>query len=90
MLQSANYFQNMKMTDEMYSWARSHSELQWISKRINTYDASSSKCSCTRIEYCMKAGAHNDNAPATNATHVKPADDRRKLLLQKRKITGFN
>ena len=30
----------------------------------------------------MYSGAHKANAPLTNATHVKPADDSMKLLLQ--------
>ena len=49
---------------------------------VFTYSASGSKSCWTRIEYCMKAGAHRDRDPATKATQVKPADDRMKLLLQ--------
>ena len=38
------------------------------------------------MEYCIKAGAHRDKDPATKATHVKPADDSSKLLLQNTKF----
>jgi len=36
----------------------------------------------TCSDLIMYSGAHNASAPATNATHVNPADDSMKLLLQ--------
>lgn len=35
------------------------------------------------MDLYMKSGAHNASAPVTNDTHVNPAEDNMKLLLNK-------
>ncbi len=37
----------------------------------------------------MYVGAHSDNAPATNATHVKPNDENTKLRLKNKHKAYF-
>jgi len=50
-----------------------------------TYSVLLKVVDCTNSDFIMKLGAHSANAPLTNATHVNPADDSIKLLLEKYK-----